>query len=96
MFQILGQAAANSAGEASILASARSFQPLNDSSRLNPTAARLRVMAAPRSGTLAQIVGGLGTQGVDLEEIALINGMDASTTLAKGRLIKTVTPGRMR
>ncbi len=96
MFQILGQAAAGSAGESSILASARSFQALTDASRLNPTAARIRVVPAPRSGTLAQIVSGLGQQGADVEEIALINGMDASTTLAQGRLIKVVTPGRLR
>ncbi|MEO6461657.1 MAG: M48 family metalloprotease [Candidatus Eisenbacteria bacterium] len=96
MFQILGQAADGSAGESSILASARSFQALTDASRLNPVAAKLRVVPAPRAGTLAQVVAALGTQGADLEEIALINGMDVSTTLAQGRLIKTVTPGRMR
>jgi predicted Zn-dependent protease len=96
MFQILGQAAAGSAGESAILASAHSFQALTDASRFNPTAAQIKVVAAPRAGTFAQIVGGLGEQGADVEETAILNGMDASTTLAAGRLIKIVTPGRMR
>jgi predicted Zn-dependent protease len=94
MYQILGQAASGSAGEAAILASARSFTALNDAARLNPTPDRIRVVAAPRAGTFAQVVGGLGTQALDVEETALINGMTTDATIASGRLIKIVVPGR--
>jgi predicted Zn-dependent protease len=96
MFQILGQAASGSSGESAIVASARSFGPLNDTSRLNPTPARIRVVPAPRNGTLGQVVAAIGTPGADLDEIAILNGMDESTTIAQGRLIKTITPARFR
>jgi len=96
MFQILGQAASGSSGESAIVASARSFGPLTDTSRLNPTPARIRVVPAPRNGTLGQVVAAIGTPGADLDEIAILNGMDESTTIAQGRLIKTITPARFR
>ena len=96
MFQILGQAASGSSGESAIVASARSFGPLTDTSRLNPTPARIRVVPAPRNGTLGQVVAAIGTPGADLDEIAILNGMDESTTIAQGRLIKTITAARLR
>ena len=94
-YQILGQPG-SSGGENAILTTARSFQALTDASRFNPTPARIKVVAAPRNGTLAQVLSGLGTPGADLQEIALINGMDETTTIAQGRLIKTITPAKLR
>jgi predicted Zn-dependent protease len=93
MYQILGQAQAGSSGEGAILASARSFAALNDAARLNPTPDRIKVVTATRSGTVAQVLAALGTQAIDAEETALINGLTTDGTVASGRVLKIVVPG---
>jgi predicted Zn-dependent protease len=93
MFQILGLPGAY---ESAIVSSARSFRPLSDPARVNATPDRIKVAAAPRSGTFAQVVASLGPQAIDVERLALLNGTMSDQTVNSGELLKTVTPGRRR
>jgi predicted Zn-dependent protease len=95
--QILGQTRTpGDAAEQQILDSARSIRTLTDAGRLNATPAHLKVVAAPRAGTFQDVVPGLGTQGLALDQTAIINGMELADPVRKGQLIKIVTPGRFR
>jgi predicted Zn-dependent protease len=97
MFQILGQSANPSDGTTQkILASARSLRPLTDPARLSPEPARVHIVRAPSAGTFSSIVAGLGKQGVDLDELAIINNVNAEDRIAAGTRIKTVSPARVR
>jgi predicted Zn-dependent protease len=95
MFQFLAQVP-NTTVENAFLTSVRSFQALNDAARMNPTPARIRIVAAPQAGTFSQVVGAMGAQGVNLEESATLNGMGTGDAVARGRLLKIVSPPRLR
>jgi predicted Zn-dependent protease len=84
-----------SAEENAFFAAARSFQALTEAGRLAPTPARIRIVAAPRAGTFGQVIGGLGAQAVDLEESAVLNGLETGDAVAQGHLLKLVTPARL-
>jgi predicted Zn-dependent protease len=97
MFQILGQAADPSNGTLDkVLASARTLRPLTDQARLSPEPARVHLVKVTNAGTFSSIVAGLGKQGVDADELAIINNVTADQRIAAGTLIKTVTPARVR
>jgi predicted Zn-dependent protease len=95
-FQILGQAKSGSSDENAIFASARSFRPLTDSSRFNPSPARIDIVPAPRAGLFGQVVASLGDQGIEASETAILNGLDADESVVKGQLLKVVRPARLR
>jgi predicted Zn-dependent protease len=96
MFQILGQTAQpDDADFARVLASARTFRGLTDAARLDPTASRVRVTSVTTAGAFSSLVGALGTQGLDLEDTAILNNRQAADRLASGELLKTVTPARL-
>jgi predicted Zn-dependent protease len=96
MFQFLGQVAPGSAAEAAFLAAARSFAPLTETARLNPRPARIQVVAAPAAGTFRAVIAGLGAQGADVEETAILNGLAADEPVERGRLLKVVRPAQVR
>lgn len=96
MFRILGQVAPGSAAENAFFAAARSFQALTDPARLSPTPARIRVVAAPRAGLFAQVVSGLGPQGIDLEATGVLNGRTTDESIAAGTLLKIVSPAKLQ
>ncbi len=96
MFRMLGQVAPGSAPEQAFLTSCRSFRGLTDPARLDPTPARIRITAAPQAGTFGQIVSAMGAQGLSVGETAILNGVEVGDAIARGRLLKTVVPAKLR
>jgi predicted Zn-dependent protease len=96
MFRMLAQATPGSAAEAAFFASCRSFRALTEAARLNPEPARVKVVPAPAAGSFGPLVSALGPQALTVEETAILNGVDASTSIARGRLLKIVTPAKLK
>lgn len=97
LFQFLGRSAATGDADASaIRQSARSFRPLQDAARAKPEPDRLRVQAAPATGTLRAIAPRLGPNALSVGDLAILNGVDTTATLSTGRLVKSVEPGKRR
>jgi predicted Zn-dependent protease len=95
MFQILGQSQhPGDANEAEVFTSARSFRTLSDPARLNVTPDRVRVAAAPATGTLSSIVQRLGSRAADVEDDAILNNVQAGDTIRAGTLVKYIVRGR--
>jgi predicted Zn-dependent protease len=95
-FRLISDATPGSPDEAAFLASARSFRPLTDPARLGAVPARLKVAAAPRAGTFSEVMGGMGAQGAGIEDLAILNGLETGDRVEKGRLLKLVTPAKLR
>ena len=97
MFEILGVSAQpDDADFRRVLTSARSFRPLTDPARLDPTPERVRVSRVASAGSFASVVDALGKQGLDVEDTAILNNRFAADAVAAGDLVKTVTPIRLR
>jgi predicted Zn-dependent protease len=93
MFQVLGQSAApGDANEARVLASARSFRGLTDPSRINVKPDRVRVVAAPKSGTFQEVVAGFGPLAVSPEDASILNNLQLDEDVMKGQSLKIVQP----
>lgn len=74
-------------------ATMRSFRPLTDAAALNVQPARLSIVTTDQAMTGAQFVSRYPSS-VAAEEVLLINGLEATTPVAKGTLLKRVTGGR--
>jgi len=97
LFQFLGQSkVSGDAHEAAIVQAVRSFRPLQDAARARPVPDRLRVQAAPVSGTIRSLMPRLGPQALGVLELSILNGVDSTATIPTGRLVKSVEPGRRR
>ncbi len=96
MFRMLAQAPAGSPAEAAFFAAGRSFRPLTDAARLAPEPARVKVVPAPRAGTFGQVVSGMGAQGISAAETAILNGVTLETSIPQGRLLKIVSPAKLK
>lgn len=97
MFQFLGRsAAAGDADDLAIFAAIRSFRPLQDAKRAAPVPQRLRVAPAPLAGTLAALWPRFAPNAGTLDDVAILNGVDSTSTLAAGTWVKTIEPGRIR
>jgi len=97
LFQFLGRsAAAGDADGAAILRTVRSFRPLQDAARRNPTPERVRVQAAPAAGTISSLMPRLGPNTLDALDLSILNGVGADETIASGQWLKSVEPGRRR
>ncbi len=68
----------------------KSFNTLNDASRINVKPKRILVKSARRSGTLAEALAGFGVKKEDMAGMALLNNMELSDRLRAGKLIKVV------
>jgi predicted Zn-dependent protease len=90
-FQILGQG-----DEGAVLASARTLRPLTDAGRLAAAPARVKIVSAPKAGPFQTVIGGLGAQGVSLDQLAILNGVELGDPVKAGQPLKTVTPARLR
>jgi hypothetical protein len=78
-----------------VIASARSLRKLTDSGALS--ALPSRVGSSRRPGRLvASVIGGLGAQGASVAQLAILNGVEENESIAQGRLLKTVTPPKLR
>jgi predicted Zn-dependent protease len=68
----------------------RNFKNLTDPSKLNKQPNRIRIVTASRSGSLQNLLIQNGMLEKDLEELALINGMELNEQLPAGTMIKIV------
>ncbi|MGC1240464.1 MAG: M48 family metalloprotease [Chryseosolibacter sp.] len=66
------------------------FRELDDPSKLNKQAERVRVKAVPQNGTLAQAFGSLRVDQKRMEELAILNGMNLNDQVARGMMIKVI------
>lgn len=67
-----------------------SFRELNDPSKLNKKAERVRVKAVPANGTLQQALSGLRVDQSRMEDLAILNGMKLNDQVQRGMLIKVI------
>ncbi len=66
------------------------FDHLIDRRLLNRQPDRLRIRRAGRNGTLEQVLRSFGTSRDELEQIAVLNGMELQDSIQRGTRIKTV------
>lgn len=69
----------------------QSFKQLTDPDKLNRTANRIDIKEVPRSMTLAEALRTNNVLQVQMEELAILNGMELGDRIEKGTLIKIVT-----
>jgi predicted Zn-dependent protease len=93
-YQLLGYAAGErwSAHAGTVAATQRSFAPLTERTALDVQPLRLAIVTLDRSMTLSEFNRRYPSQ-VDLDRLALLNGVDAGSTLTRGTLIKRVVGG---
>lgn len=65
------------------------FDKLTDRSKINVEATRISVQAVKRSATLKDALLALGSSNRDLEELAIVNGMQLTDRVDSGMLLKT-------
>lgn len=70
------------------------FRKLTDPSKLNKQPNRIKIRAAKASGTITQALQAYGMSSTDLQELLILNGMEANTPVTKGMLIKTLDKGQ--
>ncbi len=78
-----------------ILRSIRSFRALTDAASLNVQPARMSIVTLPEAMTAQTFVQRYPSS-ISADEVYIINGVQASTMLAKGMLVKRVTGGLAR
>jgi len=66
------------------------FDRLTDPSKLNVKPKRIKVVQAPAAGTLAQTFKGFKVPDSQVKELALLNNMELSEQVAKGKMIKII------
>ncbi len=64
------------------------FDNLTDNSKINVEPTRIKVVNVPRSGTLQSALQNLGVSNRDINELAIVNGMELSDNVTSGTLIK--------
>ena len=66
------------------------FSRLTDSAKLNVKPKRIKIVQAPAAGTLSQTFKSLKVPENQIKELALLNNMELTDQIAKGKLIKIV------
>ena len=66
------------------------FSRLTDRSKIDVEPARIRVKSVSRSGTLENALRELGASGNQLNELAVLNGMELNDQVTQGMLIKVI------
>lgn len=70
------------------------FRRLNDPDKLNRKADRIRIATVRSTGPLSRILKENGAADEDIEELAILNGMDLNETVQSGSLIKLIEKQR--
>jgi len=97
MFEVVGKSAEpEDAGDAAILAAARSFRDLTDPARLNVQPDRVKVVAAPHAGDFQGLIQSLGAQAINEEDTEILNNMHGDQNVNANELVKIVVAGRRR
>ena len=68
-----------------------SFKALSDPSKLNVQPQRIKVFEATSNGTLQNILTAFGVQEKDLHTIALLNNLNLTDQIEKGKLLKIIS-----
>ncbi|MFI5372244.1 MAG: M48 family metalloprotease [Candidatus Eisenbacteria bacterium] len=90
MLQITGRsAAADDDDERAILTCMRSVRPI-ESAHAHPEVMRVAVPKVTSAGSFQSVVGGLGTQAIDLDDTAILNDRYPDQPVLAGELIKVV------
>ena len=94
-YQILGYTPSGklSGYDADFRRTTQSFDRLTDQSRLNRQPATIRIITLPRQMTLGEFYQAYPSS-VPVDEVALINGVEKSSVLTRGMLVKQVVGGR--
>ncbi len=69
----------------------KSFAKISDASKLNVKPSRLTIVAVPNNGIVSDVMTNMGVPKSELEKIALLNNLDLSNSIEKGKLIKIIT-----
>jgi predicted Zn-dependent protease len=80
--------------QSDFIATMDGFKTLKDKTKLNVQPDRLRIRKTTKKGTLKQILTGFGMNEKDLQELALINGMDLSDQIKVNTQLKIIEKGR--
>jgi predicted Zn-dependent protease len=70
------------------------FKELRDKAKLNVQPNRIRINRTVKSGSFRQIMAGFGMPESEMEELALMNGVDLNDTIAKNTQLKTIVINR--
>ena len=68
----------------------QNFRQLTDPDKLNRQPARIRIKPVNQSGTLSQVLSSYQTRSTDMQDLAILNGMELSDRVEKGMLIKVI------
>jgi predicted Zn-dependent protease len=66
------------------------FSRLTDQAKLNVKPKRIKIIQAPASGTLSQTFKSLKVPDSQMKELTLLNNMELTDQIAKGKLIKII------
>ncbi|MGB3780236.1 MAG: peptidase M48, partial [Tunicatimonas sp.] len=69
------------------------FRKLTDSNKLNRKPDRVRIKTVAQSGTLQQAFQQLDVPTKQMQELALLNGMELNESVKKGTLLKVIESG---
>ena len=96
MLEILGSGGVTE--ESLILGSIRSLRNLTDPRRLGRQPDRVKLMRAPAAGVFSALLPTLilapGTQGISVEETAILNNLISTEPVAAGHLLKLIEAGQ--
>jgi predicted Zn-dependent protease len=70
------------------------FNTLTDPSKLNVYPEYIRIVNAPRSASLQDLLTGFGITQARLDEFAILNGMQLKDMVSEGKMIKIVQKGK--
>ncbi|MCA1760555.1 MAG: hypothetical protein LC658_12380, partial [Bacteroidales bacterium] len=66
------------------------FDRLTDPSKLNVKPKRIKIVQVPATGTLSQTFKSLKVPDSRMKEVALLNNMELTSQVSKGKLIKII------
>ena len=66
------------------------FRELTDPNKLNRQPARIRVKSVTQSGTLSQALTAFQAKSTDMQDLAILNGMELTDRVERGMLIKVI------
>lgn len=71
-----------------------SFKNLTDSEKIDVKPDRIKIITVPKTGVLGDILLSFGVQADELENTALVNGMELGENTQEGTLLKIIEHGR--
>jgi predicted Zn-dependent protease len=97
MFQILGRSATpGDAYEERVIQSARSLRALTDPARIRVQPDRLKLITVANNGSFESVVRAAGSQGLNVEDTAILNNAEVDEEVRRGQSLKVVTKGTAR